>query len=31
LDPMHRTKLSVLEAALRALGRRLVISTEAAE
>ena len=31
LDPMHPTKLSVLEAALRALGRRLVISTEAAE
>jgi antitoxin HicB len=29
LDPMHSTKLSVLEAALRALGRRLVISTEA--
>ena len=31
LDPMHRTKLSVLEAALRALGRGLVMSTEAAE
>jgi antitoxin HicB len=31
LDPMHRAKLSALEAALRALGRRLVISTEAAE
>ena len=31
LDPMHPTKLSLLEATLRALGRRLVISTEAAE
>jgi antitoxin HicB len=31
LDPMHPTKLSVLEAALRALGRRLLISTAAAE
>jgi antitoxin HicB len=30
-DAMHPTKLSVLESALRALGRRLVISTEAAE
>lgn len=30
LDPMHPTKLSTLEAALRALGRRLVIGVEAA-
>ena len=30
LDPMHRTKLPALEAALRALGRRLVVGVEAA-
>ena len=30
LDPMHPTKLPALEAALRALGRRLVIGVEAA-
>lgn len=30
LDPMHPTKLPALEAALRSLGRRLVIGVEAA-
>ena len=30
LDPMHATKLPTLEAALRSLGRRLVIGVEAA-
>lgn len=30
LDPMHPTKLSALEAALRSLGRQLVVSVEAA-
>jgi antitoxin HicB len=30
LDPMHPTKLSALEAALRSLGRRLVVGVEAA-
>ena len=30
LDPMQATKLATLEAALRSLGRRLVIGVEAA-
>lgn len=30
LDPYHRTKLPALEAGLRALGKRLVVSVEAA-
>lgn len=30
LDPYHKTKISTLEAGLRVLGKRLVISVEAA-